>query len=179
MTTGELLTRWTIRVALACYVLCCAVLLSARGRRDWRAAARLLWTWALAAYLAHVACAFEFYHHWSHAAAYRHTAERTAALLGIRWGGGLYVNYLLMLVWLADAVWWWLRPAGYLARPRAVPRAVHSFVAFMAFNATVVFGAGAIRWAGIAACLLMGIWWCRLSVTANRLNRESAGTGST
>ena len=36
--------------------------------------------------------------------------------------------------------------------------AVQGFLAFMAFNATVVFGAGAVRWAGLAACLgLLGL----------------------
>src|SRR5437763_16272962 len=115
MELGELLTLWTVRVAVALYVLGLALRLGA-GRRG-RSVARLAWTGGLLAVAAHVACAFHFYHHWSHAAAYDRTAEQTAEAVGLNWGGGLYVNYAFVLLWAADVCWWWRDPEGYLARP--------------------------------------------------------------
>lgn len=73
-------------------------------------------------------------HGWSHAAAYRHTAEAGG------FGAGVYVNYLFAAVWLADAAWMWAAPTAYRHRPRWVGVAVHGFLAFIVFNATVVFG---------------------------------------
>lgn len=78
MLTGELLTRWTARLALALYVLGLAVRVSAAGRRPRLDTARLFWTAGCLAFLLHTASAFEFYHHWSHRAAYEATARRTA-----------------------------------------------------------------------------------------------------
>jgi hypothetical protein len=155
MPTGELLTRWTVRAALALYVLGLALRVGAAGRRPWLASARLAWTAGCSAFLLHVACAFQFYHQWSHRAAYEATARQTAEVVGIDGGGGLYANYAFAALWAADAGWWWLRPARYLARPRGLEWAVQGFLGFIAFNATVVFGAGAVRWLGLAACLFL------------------------
>jgi hypothetical protein len=51
-------------------------------------------------------------------------------------------------------------PQRYQARPRAIEWAVQGLLAFIAFNATVVFGARAIRWVGLAATLLITILVC-------------------
>jgi hypothetical protein len=155
MPTGELLTRWTIRGALALYVLGLALRIRAQGRPS-----RLKWAcraWAVGclAFLLHLLCAFEFFHAWSHIAAYEATAHRTAEVVGVAWGGGLYANYAFTVVWCSDAFWWVGWPQCYQARPRAVEWAVQGFLAFIAFNATVVFGAGAVRWAGLAAALML------------------------
>jgi hypothetical protein len=155
MLTGELLTRWTVRVALTLYVLAMALRASAVGRRSRLALARLLWTAGCLAFLLHTAFAFQFYHHWSHRAAYEATARQTADVVGFDWGGGLYANYVFAAVWTVDACWWWFSPQRYVARPRGLEWAVQGFLGFMAFNATVVFGAGAIRWMGLAACLFL------------------------
>jgi hypothetical protein len=82
------------------------------------------------------------------------------------WGGGLYANYAFGLLWAADASWWWLQPDGYRRRPDGLEAAVQGFLGFMAFNATVVFGAGAVRWDGLGAGLgLLGLeaaaWYLR------------------
>jgi hypothetical protein len=148
---GELLTRWTVRVAMALYVTSLAT--------RWRfpQMSRLAWTGGCLAYLTHVACAFEFYHHWSHAEAYAFTARQTAAVVGWDWGGGLYVNYAFTLVWLADAAWWWISVKSYETRPRWIAWTVNGFMGFIAFNATVVFAEGFSRWFGIVACVLFGV----------------------
>jgi hypothetical protein len=107
--------------------------------------------------LAHIACAFHFYHGWSHAEAYRHVARRTYEVIGWDWGGGIYFNYAFALLWLADAAWWWLAPGKYLLRSRAVNLAIHLSVFFIVFNATVVFGSGWIRWSGAGGTLFLAV----------------------
>jgi hypothetical protein len=158
---GESWTRWTIRLALGCYVLAVLmqfVTLSSRAR----ARVRLVWTIGCLAFLAHVGCV---YHGWSHAAAYEETARQTAALFGFAWGGGLYFNYAFTLAWMADVLWWWHGLEAYRARPRWIGIALHSFFAFMALQATVVFATGPVRWLGLGACLGLGLAWWRARST--------------
>jgi hypothetical protein len=171
MDTGELLTRWSVRVAVGLYALALDLRATAAVRRRWLACGRVLWTIGCLAFLLHVACAFQFYHHWSHAAAYAETARRTAKVVGWDWGGGLYANYAFALVWAADAAWWWWRPAGYYSRPRGVEWAVQGFMGFITFNATLVFGAGPARRLGLAVCLFLGVV---LGYTAHR-HRHASG----
>ena len=151
MTTGELLTRWAVRVAMALYVAS----LASRGRLPiW---SRLAWTAGCLAYFLHVACAFEYYHHWSHAEAYEATARHTGNVVGLDWGGGLYINYAFTFLWLADVCWWWIDMKGYLARPLLIEWVVQGFLGFIAFNATVVFATGFSRWFGSMACVLLAV----------------------
>ena len=89
-----------------------------KGRRGWDAAARLAWTVACAALLAHVACAFHFYHGWGHDAAYLDTARQTNEVFGLDWGGGLYINYALLTGWVLDVSCWWLRGLDSYRRRR-------------------------------------------------------------
>jgi hypothetical protein len=155
MLDGKLLTLWTIRAAAALYAVSVIAWLRRRDR-----SARLAWTIAWLLYLAHVACAFNFYHHWSHSAAYEDTSRRTAALLGMHWGGGIYFNYIFTVVWMMDVIWWWRGLAPYRNRPRWMNASVHAFFAFMFFNATVVFAAGPVRWLGLlATAALAFVWW--------------------
>jgi hypothetical protein len=163
MALGELLTRWTIRVALALYVTGIVWRVRSNGRTSWLGAARLAWIAGCALFFVHVACAFHFFHAWSHRAAYAATARQTAEVVGLTWGGGLYVNYVFASVWGADACWWLFWPESYPARPRVVECAVQGFLAFIWLNATVVFGVGGIRWVGLTATLLVAvvIWHAR------------------
>lgn len=158
MDYGELLTRSTVRVALLFYVGGLALHVSARGRQRQLEWARLFWTCGCLVFLAHVACAFQFYHHWSHAAAFEATAQRTLEVTGTDWGGGLYVNYAFALIWISDVAWWWCAAKSYRTRPRLVEWSVQSFMAFIAVNATVVFGVGPVRWWGLAVSLCLAAW---------------------
>jgi hypothetical protein len=141
---NDLLTLWTIRLSCALYV---AALLGFA----WR------WTWTtgLAAYLLHVAAAFSLHHHWSHDAALRDTARQTNAMFGVDSGFGLYFNYAFTAIWLADVAWMWLRPDSYRKRASWLAVSIHAFMAFMFFNATVVFASGWTRWLGLAATVLI------------------------
>lgn len=148
-TYGDDLIRNTIRLALLYYAIAASLMLVLR-REEWTAAAgrsglaRSCWTLSWAAYLVHLGMAFHYAHHWSHTEAMAHTR----AVSGV--GEGVYVSYLFTWVWTADVAWWWLRPARYAARSRRVDGLLHGFMAFVIFNATVVYETGPIRWAGCA-----------------------------
>jgi hypothetical protein len=157
--TGAALTIWSVRAATVFYIAALALLLSAKTSRG-RRIARLAWTAGCVCYLAHVYGAFEYFHDWSHAAAYAETARQTMDLFHFNWGGGLYFNYLFTMVWLGDTAWWWVHPRQYETRPPWAAAAIHSFLAFMFFNGAVVFAASFSRWLGAAATpALLWLWW--------------------
>ncbi len=169
MLDGKILTLWTIRAAVISYAASVIAWLRRRDR-----SARLIWSLACLLYLVHVACAFHFYHHWSHSAAYEDTARRTAELLGASWGGGLYLNYIFTVAWMMDVIWWWRGFALYRSRPQWMHTSVHTFFAFMFFNATVVFATGPVRWLGLVATATLGfIWWQSGSASVGRASSDS------
>jgi hypothetical protein len=100
MTIGTLLILWSARFTFLLYAASLAAWLIGRPR-----AARLVWTSGFWFYLTHVAAAFHFRHHWSHALAYEQTARQTAEPFGASWGGGLYFNYAFTAVWALDVIW--------------------------------------------------------------------------
>ncbi len=157
---GELLTHWTVRIAFGLYVLALAVQLAAPRSAVRNRFFRLCWTAGCLAFVVHVACAFHFFHGWSHADAYRETARQTAELTGVASGAGLYLNYAFMVAWALDVARSW-RGNGPMRRARWIPPLLHAFFAFMWFNATVVFPTGPTRWAGVAAFAVLAVLICR------------------
>lgn len=153
--TGEWATRWSVRLALVGYFLGAALQARRGAGPKNESLARGAWTLGCAWYVVHVACAFHFFHGWSHAAAYRHTADQAALVTGLYWGGGLWLNYAVTVAWLVDVGWWWAGPISRARRPRAVSMAWQIFLWFMVFNATAVFGHGAVRWLGGAGCAIL------------------------
>ncbi len=162
MNFGEQITVWTIRVAIAFYGLSVAAQLLAHGRDSMRRLARGCWTAGCVIYVVHVLVAFHFYHDWSHAAVFEHTARRTEAVVGAPVGYGVYMSYLFTVLWVVDVCdWWRLGVARYTARPRWLHVLLHAFFAFIVFNGTVIFETGPIRWFGLGmftafAVLLVG-----------------------
>jgi len=154
MTSGQLLTLWTVRIACILYLLAVTAFLNRKHE-----SARLIWSIAFLVYFSHVLAAFSYYHDWSHDAAYQETARQTAELFGIRWGEGLYFNYAFTAVWAADILWIWLDATGHRRRPAWITVLVHAFLAFMFFNAAVVFGKGWVRWIGAIATAGLGLFW--------------------
>jgi hypothetical protein len=120
----------------------------------------MAWTIGCFALSAHFICAFHFYHHWSQESAYRDTARQTAAVVGYNWGGGLFINYAVLIGWIVDVSWWWRSGINsYFQRRRLLVLAWHAVLIFIIFNATVVFKGGAVRWIGVAISLYLFVMW--------------------
>ncbi len=153
---GDRMIAHTAQLSVVCYLI--ALWLAARPRDKAKPSVGVacFWTAGLLALTAHVACAFHFLHHWSHASALTHTAQRTAEVTGWNWPGGLYINYVFLLFWAVDAVRVWREALG--RTPVSPPRRkwlVHSVFLFMMFNATVVFG----PWHWAVVSVLFVIAW--------------------
>jgi hypothetical protein len=172
MSKGELLTRMTVWLALAGYVIGASVYLLSRGRRSCDAVARMAWTVGCVSLIAHVACAYHFYHNWSQAAAYRETARQTAEVTGLDWGGGLFINYALIIAWIVDVALWRLRGLdAYRNRPGWLVAVWQGILFFITFNATVIFKTGPLRWIGLGFCLWLAFLW--LLVNGGKASRRS------
>lgn len=160
MSKAELRTRGTIWLTMVAYMIGSGFF-ALPDRIRWRDhATRLAWTTACVSLIAHFICAFQFYHGWSHSAAYLDTASQTNSVVGLNWGGGLFINYALLLVWLADLGWWWVGGlSSYRNRPWPLLAIWHSFLIFIIFNATVVFKDGVVRSLGVAICICLVFSW--------------------
>jgi hypothetical protein len=169
---GEHLTLWTVRFAMAALAASLAIRFTAGYvplvRRLRLAAARFAWSVGCVLQVVHIAAALGFYHGWSHAEAYAHTARRTAEMTGCNWGGGLYLNYLFTALWMADAAWWQVDRESYENRGAALDAGVLGFMAFMAVNGVIVFGPPATRIVGIAITFPLLL----VVVRARRLQRR-------
>ena len=129
------------------YALTLATFYLSRGRKSWDSSARVYWTIACVSLVIHVALAYHYYHAWSHASAYAETAIQTRQVYGLHWGGGVFINYALMIGWMIDVILWWSHGLdSYRRRPRAANIVWHSFLFFIFFNATVIFEGGILRW---------------------------------
>ncbi len=155
---GTLLIQWTIRLSLVFYVAALGCLLAPRASSGRQPLARLCWTAGALFFVAHVICAFHFYHHWSHWHAFDHTAAETQRLISWRFGAGIYFSYLFTLLWVLDALWWWLHPTSYAGRKWPVAYLIHAYIFFIAFNGAVIFESGPTRWGGIAATIALAVW---------------------
>jgi hypothetical protein len=155
---GDALTRNTIRLSLIWYAAALFLMMKLR-RGDWSAdsaigkSARWCWTWGVTSYVVHVAMAFHFFHHWSHADAYAHTESVSG------FGAGVFGSYLFTCLWVADAIWWWTLPRAYANRPVAVDVVLHSFMLFIALNGAIVFAQGAVRWASLSVFCALALFW--------------------
>jgi hypothetical protein len=169
---GESLTRLSVWLALVGYGAGAGLLLLARSRQRWLDGARWAWTIGCGFMVAHVALAFGSHHHWSHVDAYLQTARRTDEMIGARWGGGIYFNYVFIAAWIADAAWWWVAPSSFARRPRWLTSIWHGFAFFMVFNGAVIFAMGPVRWFGALICgCLVVLSWSRWHHRVPRLRR--------
>jgi len=172
MSGGEILTKLTIWLTIASYAVGASAFVLSRQRSRWDSVARMAWTVAAIGLLTHVILAYNFYYGWSQTAAYRDTARQTFEVVGFNWGGGLYINYLLLATWIVDVSWWWWRGHdAYYRRPWPLVAAWHGFLIFIIFNATVVFKTGPVRWLGLVVCLGLGFVWL-LTAGRTRLARR-------
>jgi len=97
---------------------------------------------------------------WDHARAVAVTAERAAEVYGVAWAGSLYVNYVFLVWWLADTIWWWRAPVSFVTRPRPIEWLWRVTAFTMVFNGTVIFASTAGRIAGVPLVVaLLFVWW--------------------
>ena len=125
---------------------------------------RVIWSLGFVFFLLHLAAAFEFVHDWSHQAAWDHTSEQTFQLTGLRWGGGVYFNYLFAMVWFCDVLLWWWKGSPWRTRHRSYRYFVHFYFAFIVFNATVVFGPPFWRYVALGT----GLCWVLIFLLKRR-----------
>lgn len=143
---GDFFTRQTARVAVLYWGVAIAGML-------WPIAfssMRWLWTLASVAYVVHVATAFQWAHHWSHAKAYQHVQEASG------FGEGIFVSYAFTLFWVFDVLCSWASSRMYQKRHNALTCTIHGLMAFVVFNGTVVYETGFIRWVGLTLFGLLG-----------------------
>ena len=147
-------TVWTARLCALLWLVSLAIAI-----RTERKAASCWWqiAWSAAGILlgVHILVAFHFEHAWSHAAAFAHTAQQSAATVGLNWGGGIYFNYAVLAVWLVDVLQLWTRHEARL-NSHTWRVFIDWFVAFMMINATVVFGPWG--WKPIGAVVAVGLF---------------------
>jgi hypothetical protein len=148
MLAIEIAVFYTIAVAVLCWAAGEAL------------ASRAFWTAGALLALIHSVAAFIVFYGGSHEMARIETARQTAALTGVAFSGGIYLNYLFLVVWLGDAAWWWAAPTSYRSRPRALTLAIRGFIFFIIVNGAVVFADGWARLVGVLAVMMAaaGVW---------------------
>ena len=135
---GDLIVRWTARLAVLCYVARLYCETDRRPSVSSRYAARWCWTIGCLWFTLHVVAAFHFIHHWSHSHTIESTARRTAEMTGWNSGVGLYVNEMFLFLWITDTILWWHDLSW--TNNRGIYWGIQSIFAFLMFQATVVFG---------------------------------------
>jgi hypothetical protein len=159
------LTRWTVWLALAAYAISIAAFVASPRYPRLQRTANFLWPSGCALMWAHVTLAMCLFYGGSHARAAAETSHRTREVLGWSPGGEIYFNYAFLAVWTTDVGWRWLAPQQYASRSRLLSIAIHGFLFFIAFNATIIFEDGMIRASGIVSCyVLMNLLRRRLGV---------------
>ena len=111
----------------------------------------------LALCVIHIALAMGSVHGWRQAAAIEATAIQTESVYGLRWGGGVFVNYLFVVVWALEA--WWRTRTRAFADSRFARWLLRTFYAVVVFNAAVVFARGSMRMAGLVLVVALVLAW--------------------
>jgi hypothetical protein len=151
---GELAVRGSVAGATAFWALA-EWLRWRHPSRD--AGARGAWTAGAALMVLHALAVFHFVHHWSQDAALEHTARQTAAVTGLHWNGGLYVNYAFIALWVGDALLWWRDPGSYERRRDGLRGGLLAIFLLMFINGGIVFAQGLARVIGSVAVALV-LW---------------------
>jgi len=182
MSKGELLTRGTIWITLVAYAIGSATFALVPKRVLSDGITRIAWTIACLSLFAHLISGYQFFYSWSHQTAYADTARQTEEVVGLAWGGGLFINYGLLLAWTIDLGLWWRNGLdSYRKRPWPLIAVWHWFLIFIIFNATVVFKTGLVRWVGLAICLGLSFTWALVAkerATASRCSSPTVKEGS-
>ena len=122
------------------------------------------WPWLISAagavFLAiHIALAMSLVHNWSRASVTAVTAAQTEAIYGLNWGGGVFVNYVFLAVWIAELTAWRLAPAKYAMRARGITWTIRAFFFVVIANGAIVFAAGWRKALGTVLVLALVASW--------------------
>lgn len=140
------IARWSAWPGFLCYAIAVGLLIGPRPG-DYRFLAYRFSLIGWITLVMHVVIAMGVVHHWNLAEAMQHTARQTQAAVGWNWGGGVWLNFATIGIW-----GWTLRP-GFACQPKWLTGLAQWYIAFMMFNATVVFGSRPARVAGALICL--------------------------
>lgn len=152
-TTAESASLWAIRFALlAMFIVFVA---EANGKKRTNRSLAVIWLFGASLSLCHGMGTIATFHNGSQSIAWESTAQQTEALIGLRIGAGLFVNYAFILIWLIDSGVCLLAPKSYDRLPKAICRTINGFLIFIAINGAIVFQPGWTRWIGI---LCVAIW---------------------
>jgi hypothetical protein len=110
---------------------------------------------------AHIAVAMAVWHGWSHASALDATARQTNEVFGFNWGGGVYVNYLVAVVWMAELFVWRQWPEGYASRPGWIKWSLRGFYFVIIVSAAVIFATAWRRVLGAAILAVLVASWIK------------------
>lgn len=155
ITYAESASLWAIRLAMLVMVGVYAAELA--GTKRCHRCLAFLWLVGALLALGHSLGSLITFHHGNQAEALESTAQQTQALLGFRFGAGLYVNYVFVVVWLLDATLRLGVRNKYERFPNAYFYCVHGFLIFIAINGAIVFKAGLVRVIGILSVLLLSV----------------------
>ena len=111
----------------------------------------------LALCVIHIALAMGSVHGWRHAAAIEATAIQTESVYGLRWGGGVFVNYLFVIVWALEA--WGRTRTRAFSESRFARWLLRTFYAVVVVNAAVVFARGSMRMTGFVLVVALVLAW--------------------
>ncbi len=170
-----MLIVWSIRLSMLLFVATLLAWLIARQQPRIQVIVSAMWTLSFLLFLAHVMSSFHFVHQWSHRNAYLATAKETHELMGVEFGGGVYFNYVFLVAWAVHVGCTWFPAAANHPVTRTLLQLCLLYMLFIAFNGVIVFKAGWLRAAGIAATVVL------LVVAANRWlgTRKVAASSST
>lgn len=158
MSNEDWLISLTAFISFAAYIGACAKFQNKPQHSSFFSASNL-WMLGFITFVVHFISAFHYKYEWSHAKALEVTAKQTFQITGMETGIGLYFNYFFTLTWLSDLLWLKLANQSYENRPQWLSHTIHGFIAFMWFNATVIFGSLIGQFIGSIAFLGLGSLW--------------------
>lgn len=150
------LIRVSIWIVCGLWFLGSAVRIASHCRQQAKFEKTYRWAWFFAGIFTwiHVFSSYGLVHNWNHANVLKHTGDESYAVIGIRVPWGVYANFLFAGVLSGYSVWMIFKKC----RHTVVDSIVYIFLAFIVFNALVIFKTGSIRWFGLigfAAIILL------------------------
>lgn len=158
----DLATHTSVHLSGVCWFMATLIDLHANIERSrhrqtarvifWRCGCLMLWV--------HILATWQLIHGGRWSAAWQQTADETAAVVGIRTGVGIWFNLLTLALWTGDCLLSLAGRRGIDSTSGPGHRWLEGYLAFMWFQAAVVFPRGPVRLAGsIAFLILLGVWW--------------------